>query len=152
MAQEAIYYVKKLIANSTLHKFLSVSRLAFIGILGTADMVYFHILFWLRVFSMVFWTINWSIQHGFNIKKFMLWWIKIITYWLLILFAKSLCVVTHLNFWIDVFVAFMIFELLFSIFKHTAEMGLPMPKWLVEFIKKQESDFEERFLNWQKKL
>lgn len=150
--KEARYYTIKLITNSWLHKTLSASLLLFINIIEPHESIVFAILFWLWLFSMIFWTINWTIQNWFNIKKFLMWWVKIITYWVLIYFAKSLSVITHIEVWVEVFTTFMIFELLLSIIKHCSELWIPMPNNIIKFITKQERDFEEKYLWGQKKL
>ena len=74
-------------------------------------------------------------------------WAKIMVYGVLIYFAKALEIVTHLEIWMDVFSGFMIFELMLSIFKHCAELGIPMPTKLINFVKKQEKDFESKYLD-----
>lgn len=150
--KEAWYYTIKLITNSWLHKTLSTSLLMFLWIIWPNETVIFAILFWLWLFSMIFWTINWTLQNWFNIRKFLMWWVKIITYWVLIYFAKSLSVVTHVEIWVEVFTTFMIFELLLSIIKHCSELGIPMPSNIIKFITKQEQDFEDKYLWWKKKL
>ena len=81
-----------------------------------------------------------------------MWWVKIITYWVLIYFAKSLSIITHLEVWVEVFTTFMIFELLLSIVKHCSELWIPMPRNVIKFIIKQEQDFEKKYLWWNKKL
>jgi len=68
-------------------------------------------------------------------------------YGVLIYFAKALEIVTHLEIWMDVFSGFMIFELMLSIFKHCAELGIPMPVKLIDFVKNQEKEFEEKYLD-----
>jgi len=143
------HYFVKLIANWTFYKFVSWSLLAFIWIIAPTDYIIFHMLLRLWVISMVFGTINWSLHHWFNIRKFCIGGAKIIVYWLLIYFAKSLDMVTHLDcIWTNIFAWFMIFELLLSVFKHCWELWLPIPKKLIDFVLKQEKTFEEKFNNW----
>lgn len=144
------HYLLKLIANSTRYKFISASIVSFIGIINPDEYIIFHILMRLWVASMIFWTWNWVIKNGFSMRKFCMWWAKIVTYWVLIYFAKALELVTHLWVRIDVFTWFMIFELLLSIFKHCAELGIPVPTKLMNFVKKQEQNFEEKFMNTNK--
>lgn len=83
-------------------------------------------------------------------RKFCMWWAKIITYVILLYFAQSLEIITHVNIWVEVFTWFMIFELLLSILKHCAELGIPMPVKLIAFVKKQEKEFEEKFISNKK--
>lgn len=78
-------------------------------------------------------------------RKFLMWGVKIITYGMLIYFAKALWMVTHIDIWVDVFAWFMIFELLLSVLKHCAELGLPMPSKLIKFVIRQEREFEKKF-------
>lgn len=146
------HYFLKLVANSWIHKLVSWSLIAFIGIISPTEYIIFHVLIWLWFVSMVVWTINGIINYGFNMRKFCMWWAKIIIYGVLIYFAKSLEIVTHMNIWIDIFSGFMIFELMLSIFKHCSELWIPMPIKLVNFVKKQEAEFERKYMNsWSEK-
>ena len=146
------YYLQKLVLNSPVHKLIAGSCLAFLSIIQPGEYIIFSMLFWLWIFSMIFWTINGSIKNWFNMRKFLMWGVKIITYGMLIYFAKALWIVTHIDIWVDVFAWFMIFELLLSVLKHCAELGLPMPWQLIRFVMKQEKDFEEKFMGWDERL
>lgn len=150
--KEAWYYTLKLVVNSWRAKVLLSSLMAFLSIIEPDDYIIFQILFRLRVLSMVFWTINWSIQNGFNMKKFLFGGVKIITYGVLLYFAQSVNLITHRDIWLEVFAGFMIFELLISVIKHCGELGIPMPSGIIKFILKQEKDFEDKYLGGNRKL
>ena len=147
-----IYYMQKLIFNSSIYKFLAASFVAFIWVMTPDHYIIFDMLLWLWILSMIFWAINWAIKHWFNLRKFLEWFAKIMTYWVLIYFAACLERVTWLWIWVYWFSWAMIFELLLSVMKHASELNIPMPKLLINFIRRQEKDFEDRFMWGNKKL
>lgn len=148
--ENARYYAQKLVVNSRFGKAICASFVAFFWIITEDHVIVFDILLRLRVFSMIFWTANWIIKYGFNMRKFLLWGVKIITYGMMIYFAQSLDIITSVDIRVEIFSTFMIYELLLSIIKHCSEIWIPMPNKLVDFIFRQEKAFEDKFLNDKK--
>lgn len=147
-----LYYLKKLFLNSPIYKAISASFVIFVSICTPEQYILVHMLIRLWVLSMFFGIINWTIKNGFNYRKMLEWFVKLITYGVLLYFALSLDLVMNINIWSLWFTGAMIFELLLSVMKHASELWIPMPTMLIRFVSKQEKEFEDKFLWGKKKL
>lgn len=151
--RESFYYVVKLFTNSRVYKtaisFIFTAWATVLWIMKTDEKTLIILLLMVWMFSMIFGTINWSIKNWFNIKKFLMWWWRFLTYMTLLYIVKSLEIWMHVGFLMEVAFSFMIFEMLLSIIKHAWEIWLPVPSWLYKFVKKQEQEFQDKFI-WTK--
>lgn len=151
------YYIHKMIFNSWVSKTICASFVAFFSIQWWESLEAMQVIFVLRVRSMIFGTINGTIKHNFNIRKFVSWWSKIIAYFIVLYCAYNIdkiMTVWRLE-WIkrySLFVGFMAFDLILSIMKHSTELGIPMPTRIVEFIKKQETIYYEKHMKWKENM